>query len=246
MKKWLEITIKEIKELEKMGCWKIVKLTSLPPGAKLINCCWVYWLKFRDGLCERHRARLVAMGYQHEMKGVIISRAFRVPPHTLPFVSCLHSQPFLASICWIWMPCALSFQVTFLLESVSIWKARLVTILVRVITYTCSSAYTATCKHLVNITCSVVKFTRRLAWSNFIQMPKDLWLQMLKICGYRCRRVKICGYRCRIVQRLTVKFMQEFEKAVKQDGQLICDVKASLTGFFRYAMLTRGLPAWSA
>jgi len=45
--KWLETMIKEIKELEKMGCSKIVKLTSLPPGAKLINCRWVYKLKFR-------------------------------------------------------------------------------------------------------------------------------------------------------------------------------------------------------
>jgi len=35
-----------------------------------------------------------------------------------------------------------------------------------------------------------------------------------------------------------VKLMQEFEKAIKQDGQLICDVKASLTGFFRCAILT--------
>jgi len=180
--KWLEAMIKEIKELEKMGCWKIVKLTSLSPGAKLINCRWVYKLKFRDGLYERHRARLVAMGYQHEIMGVIVSRAFRLPSHTLPFVSWLHSQPFLVGIHWIRMPCALSFQVTLLRESVSIWKARLVTILVRVIAYTCSSAYTATCKHLVNITCSVVKFARRLAWSNFIQM--------LKICGYRCRSVK--------------------------------------------------------
>ena len=58
--------IKEIKDLEKMGCWKIVKLTSLPPGAKLINCRWVYKLKFRDGLYEHHHARLVAKGYQQE------------------------------------------------------------------------------------------------------------------------------------------------------------------------------------
>jgi len=64
--KWLEAMIKEIKELEKMGCWKIIKLTSLHPGAKLINCRWVYKLKFRDGLYERHRARLVAMGYQQK------------------------------------------------------------------------------------------------------------------------------------------------------------------------------------
>ena len=61
--------IKEIKELKKMGCWKIVKLTSLPPDAKLINCRWFYTLKFLDGLYERHhRARLVAMCYQQEKR----------------------------------------------------------------------------------------------------------------------------------------------------------------------------------
>ena len=54
----------------------------------------------------------------------------------------------------------------------------------------------------------------------------------MKICGYRCRRVRICGYRCRRVKRLNVKLMQDFELAVKQDGQLICEVKASLTDFF--------------
>jgi len=42
---WLDAIIKEIKELEKMGCCNIVKLTSLPPGAKLTNCHWVYKLK---------------------------------------------------------------------------------------------------------------------------------------------------------------------------------------------------------
>jgi len=45
---WLESMIKEIKDLEKMGCWKIVKpeITSLHPGAKIINCRWVYKLRF--------------------------------------------------------------------------------------------------------------------------------------------------------------------------------------------------------
>jgi len=40
-----------------------------------------------------------------------------------------------------------------------------------------------------------------------------------------------------------MKLMQKFERAVKQDGKLICDVKASLTGFFRCAILTTRLPA---
>jgi len=58
--------INEIKELEKMRCWNVVKLSSLPHGAKLISCRWVYKLKYCDGTYERHRARLVALGYQQE------------------------------------------------------------------------------------------------------------------------------------------------------------------------------------
>jgi len=33
---WFESLIKKIKELEMMGCWKIVKFTSVPPGSSLI------------------------------------------------------------------------------------------------------------------------------------------------------------------------------------------------------------------
>ena len=57
---------------------------------------------------------------------------------------------------------------------------------------------------------------------------KDLWLQIQKSKEANC------------------EVMQEFERAVKQDGQLSCDLKASLTGFFRCAILTTRLPARSA
>ena len=65
---WLKAMIKEIKELEKMCCWKVVKMSSVPHGSKRISCRWVFKLKYRlrDGAYERHRARLVAMGYQQE------------------------------------------------------------------------------------------------------------------------------------------------------------------------------------
>jgi len=46
-----------------MGCWKIVKLTFLPPGAKPINCRCIYKLKFRDDHYECHCAHLIDMGY---------------------------------------------------------------------------------------------------------------------------------------------------------------------------------------
>jgi len=143
-----------------MGCWEIVNLTSLPPGAKLINCRWVYNLKFQDSLSECHRARVLLWDI-NKKKGIIMSRVFYPPAHTLLFVSCLQSQPFLVRIRWIWMPCALSFQATLLWEIVSTRK-HLVTILVRVTACTCSSASTASYKHLINTTCSAVKFIRKL------------------------------------------------------------------------------------
>ena len=99
---WLESMTKEIKEPEKMpvGCWQIVKLTSSPPGAKLINCRLFYKLKSRDGLYERHRAvRLVAMGYQQE-KGRDYFESFHPPARTLPFVSYLHSLIVGALVTW--------------------------------------------------------------------------------------------------------------------------------------------------
>jgi len=40
-----------------------------------------------------------------------------------------------------------------------------------------------------------------------------------------------------------VKLMHEFDNAIKRDGQLICNVKASLTVFFRCAILTTSSPA---
>ena len=44
---WLKAMIHEIKELEKMRCWKVVKLSSVPHGAKLISCRWVFQLKYK-------------------------------------------------------------------------------------------------------------------------------------------------------------------------------------------------------
>jgi hypothetical protein len=65
-KYWEQAMVKEITVLEEMGCWTIVKLTSIPRAAKLISSRWVYKLKYRDGEYERHKARLVALGYQQE------------------------------------------------------------------------------------------------------------------------------------------------------------------------------------
>ena len=59
---WLKAIIKEIKELEKMLSWQVVKLSSMPHGAKLISCRWMFKLRYRNGAYERHRARLSILG----------------------------------------------------------------------------------------------------------------------------------------------------------------------------------------
>ena len=43
------------------------QVVSVPHGAKLISCRWMFKLKYRNRAYEHHdRARLVAMGYQQE------------------------------------------------------------------------------------------------------------------------------------------------------------------------------------
>ena len=54
--------------MEKMGCWEVLDIEKMPHGAATIGCKWVLKLKFRDGVYDKHRARLVALGYQ-QVKG---------------------------------------------------------------------------------------------------------------------------------------------------------------------------------
>ena len=99
--------VKKITVLEEMGCWTILKLTSIPRDAKLISSRWVYQLKYCDGVYERHKARLVALGYQQE-KAVITLIALHLlvlKQHSVLF-SLLRQFP--VGILWISMPCVFS------------------------------------------------------------------------------------------------------------------------------------------
>ena len=61
---WQFAMAEEIAALERTGTWDLV---SLPPGVRPITCKWVYKVKTRsDGSLERHKARLVARGFQQE------------------------------------------------------------------------------------------------------------------------------------------------------------------------------------
>ena len=62
---WLEATRKEYELLDKtMGCWEVVDIDTLPNDANLIGVKWVFKIKFKNGEYERHKARIVALGYQ--------------------------------------------------------------------------------------------------------------------------------------------------------------------------------------
>ena len=47
-----------------MGCWEVVDIDTLPNDASLIGVKWVFKLKYKNGEYERHKARIVALGYQ--------------------------------------------------------------------------------------------------------------------------------------------------------------------------------------
>lgn len=51
----------EYHTLEKMGCWRVVKISILPPSVKLISCKWVLKLKYTNGVYEKHKARIVGL-----------------------------------------------------------------------------------------------------------------------------------------------------------------------------------------
>jgi hypothetical protein len=90
------------------------------------------------------------------------------------------------------MPCVLSFQATLPKASVFIWKVHPVTTLVTETACLCSSAFMASCKLLANITCSVVKFIRKLVWSNFRLMSVSLPVMSPTSLGLHRSRMRIC------------------------------------------------------
>ena len=61
---WKEATDKEYYILEdKKKCWIKIKIKDIPRGKSLIDVRWVFKLKYKNGVFEKHRARIVAKGY---------------------------------------------------------------------------------------------------------------------------------------------------------------------------------------
>ena len=67
---WEQAIQKEYNTLaNKMKCWEIVDQSSLPPDSNIIGTKWVFKVKYKNGQYDKHRARIVALGYR-QRKGV--------------------------------------------------------------------------------------------------------------------------------------------------------------------------------
>jgi hypothetical protein len=64
-REWNAVLEKEYNLLAyQMGCWERFDLKDLPEDANLIGAKWVLKLKYKNGEYQRHKARIVALGYQ--------------------------------------------------------------------------------------------------------------------------------------------------------------------------------------
>ena len=64
-REWIAALEKEYNLLAyHMGCWELFDLKDLPEDANLIGAKWVLKLKYKNGEYEKHKARIVALGYQ--------------------------------------------------------------------------------------------------------------------------------------------------------------------------------------
>jgi hypothetical protein len=57
---WIQAVESEYQSLENNGTWR---LEQLPKGAKAISSKWVFKKKYKEGILERYKARLVARGF---------------------------------------------------------------------------------------------------------------------------------------------------------------------------------------
>ena len=92
---WKPAFEKEYHQLSKVKkCWKVVDMGSIPEGKSLIGCKSVCVVKYANGKYVKHRARLVALGYQQK-EGVDYFESFSPTASqvTVRFIMAITAMP---------------------------------------------------------------------------------------------------------------------------------------------------------
>jgi hypothetical protein len=88
---WREAIAKELAGLLALETWEMVPASSMPPGANLMHCHYVFTVKRKaDGSIEKFKARLVADG-NTQKHGIDFDRVFATVVKSLRYVSSFSS-----------------------------------------------------------------------------------------------------------------------------------------------------------
>ena len=91
---WIAACDKEYYGLDAKGVWQIVDISTVPNNTRIIGCRWVLDLKYKDGKYERHKGRIVALGYLQEQNVDFLSAFSPTASHPgLKLVQALFSIP---------------------------------------------------------------------------------------------------------------------------------------------------------
>ena len=91
---WRAACDKEYYGLDAKGVWQVVDVQDVPQGTRIIGCRWVFDLKYKDGKYERHKSRIVALGYLQEQNVDFLSAFSPTASHPgLKLVQALFSIP---------------------------------------------------------------------------------------------------------------------------------------------------------
>ena len=86
---WREAIAKELKGLTELHTWDLVPISTMPPGANLMHCHFVFAVKrLQDGSVEKFKARLVADGNTQKF-GVDFDKVFATVVKTQTIRLCL-------------------------------------------------------------------------------------------------------------------------------------------------------------
>ncbi|GFH47570.1 hypothetical protein CTEN210_04045 [Chaetoceros tenuissimus] len=102
---WIKSAVKEIEELESHGVWEEVPLSSVPKGAKVVPCTWVFRIKRApDGTVKKYKGRICLRGDLMESVGDVFA-----PVVAYPTIRCF----LLLSLLLGWETCSIDFSNAF-------------------------------------------------------------------------------------------------------------------------------------